>query len=1060
VAVANDLGPEPGYPPAEFDRQPPQDIAAEQAVLGGMLLSKDAIADVVETLRVGDFYRPAHQVIYDTVLDLYGRGEPADPVTVSAELTRSGQLMRVGGAPYLHTLMSSVPTAANAGYYAQIVAERAVLRRLIEAGTRIVQLGYGAAGGSGGEVDEVVDRAQAAVYEVTEKRLSEDYQRLEQLLTETMDEIDLISSRGGVSNGVPTGFADLDQLTNGLHPGQMVIVAARPALGKALALDTPLPTPTGWTTMGEVAVGDTVIGADGAPTRVVAATEVMRGRPCFAVRFSDGTSVVTDAEHQWLTEPWSSRRPAQHAAAGCHGDRSRPAPAAVRTTREIAAALRCHGAETGGSHAVRNAEPMDLPDRDLPAPPYALGAWLGGGDCLSARAPTADPEILSYLEAEGPLTAAVLRATGVLADKHIPTAYLRASQRQRRALLAGLLDTGATVTPTGSVRFAATNRRLAEDTEELIVSLGYCCRGTVEPVRGRRVRPATAYTITFTPLDEVFRLERQRLVHKERVAARADRRVDLRYITDVRAVDSVPVRCLQVDHPDHLYLASRSMIPTHNSTLALDLARSCSIKGGQPAVIFSLEMGRTEITMRLLSAEAKVPLHHMRSGRMSDEDWARLARRMGEVADAPLYIDDSPNLTLMEIRAKARRLKQRHDLKLVVVDYLQLMTSPRRVESRQQEVSEFSRALKLLAKELEVPVVALSQLNRGPEQRTDKKPLLSDLRESGCLTAETRVLRADTGAESTLGELLASGAREVPVWSLDDQLRLVARTMTRVFPSGTREVFRLRLASGRTVTATANHPFLSQHGWRPLAELARGSRVGTLRYLPAPLETRSWPEAEVIALARRLADGSSSEPGSQERAVPEAVFGLPTPQLGLFVRLLWAGAGSARCAEPAGQARLCYPSTSRRLVEDVARLLLRFGVVGRLRTVRTPGGPDCHHLHIDGVADPEMPATNDVCNDIYWDTVTALDSLGERPVYDATVPGTHNFVADGVAVHNSLEQDADMVILLHREDAYEKESPRAGEADLILAKNRNGPTGTVTVAFQGHYSRFVDMQRG
>jgi replicative DNA helicase len=179
------------------------------------------------------------------------------------------------------------------------------------------------------------------------------------------------------------------------------------------------------------------------------------------------------------------------------------------------------------------------------------------------------------------------------------------------------------------------------------------------------------------------------------------------------------------------------MIPTHNSTLALDIARSCSIRHGHTSVIFSLEMSKSEITMRLLSAEAKVPLHHMRSGHMSDDDWARLARRMGEVADAPLYVDDSPNLTMMEIRAKARRLRQRNDLRLVVVDYLQLMTSGKRVESRQQEVSEFSRSLKLLAKELAVPVIAISQLNRSPEQRQDKKPMLADLRESGAIEQDS-----------------------------------------------------------------------------------------------------------------------------------------------------------------------------------------------------------------------------------------------------------------------------------------------------------------------------------
>ncbi|WP_339124519.1 DnaB-like helicase N-terminal domain-containing protein, partial [Pseudonocardia sp. D17] len=235
-AVRTDEGAPGGDSPSPFDRQPPQDLTAEQSVLGGMLLSKDAIADVVEILRPDDFYRPAHQTVYDCILDLYGRGEPADAVTVSAELQRRGELIRLGGAPYLHTLIATVPTAANAAYYAEIVAEKAILRRLVEAGTRIVQLGYHGADGS--DVDEVVDRAQAAIYEVTERTTSEDYTPLEELLQPTMDEIDAIASRGGVALGVPTGFADLDAVTNGLHPGQMVVVAARPGLGKStLGLD-------------------------------------------------------------------------------------------------------------------------------------------------------------------------------------------------------------------------------------------------------------------------------------------------------------------------------------------------------------------------------------------------------------------------------------------------------------------------------------------------------------------------------------------------------------------------------------------------------------------------------------------------------------------------------------------------------------------------------------------------------------------------------------------------------------------------------------------------------
>lgn len=379
------------------DRTPPHDIAAEQSVLGAMLLSKDAIADVVETIRADDFYRPAHTTIYDVVLDLYGRGEPADAVTVASELTKVGEISRVGGASYLHTLVSMVPTAANANYYARIVREQAILRRLVTAGTRIVHMGYSGQG----EVDDVVDRAQAEVYEVTERRTSEDYAPLSDIMQGTLNEIEAISNRDGEMVGVPTGFSELDSLTNGLHPGQLIILAARPALGK--------------------------------------------------------------------------------------------------------------------------------------------------------------------------------------------------------------------------------------------------------------------------------------------------------------------------------------------STLGLDICRNASIKHGITSVIFSLEMSRNEIVMRLLSAEAQVSLQHMRSGQMTESDWAKLANKMGVVSEAPLFIDDSPNMTLMEIRAKCRRLKQRHNLKLVVVDYLQLMTSGKRVESRQQEVSDFSRSLKLLAKELEVPVIAISQLNRGPEQRQDKRPMLSDLRESGSL---------------------------------------------------------------------------------------------------------------------------------------------------------------------------------------------------------------------------------------------------------------------------------------------------------------------------------------
>ncbi|WP_375546563.1 replicative DNA helicase [Actinophytocola gossypii] len=1202
------------------------------------MLSKDAIADVVEVLRPGDFYRPAHQVVYDTILDLYGRGEPADAVTVAAELERRGEIRRMGGAPYLHTLIATVPTAANAGYYAEIVAEKAILRRLVEAGTRIVQLGY--AGAEGADVNEVVDRAQSSIYEVTERRMSEDYVSLEELLQPTMDEIDAIASRGGSSLGVPTGFEDLDAVTNGLHAGQMVIVAARPGIGKALALDTPLPTPDGWTTMGTVEVGDRLLDANGRPTRVVAATEVMHDRPCYEVEFSDGSVLVADAEHQWLTETRASRRSAQQAETGYNRYKNQRTFAEVRTTEQIAATVRCATADRRLNHSVVNTQPLDLPEQDLLLPPYTLGVWLGDGHSASSRFTTADPEITWHIEAEGlevvprgnlryslrlpasPPTdhdggvQAILRTIGVLNDKRIPSRYLRASVDQRRALLAGLLDTDGTVNATGSVQFSVTNRTLALDTYELVVSLGYRCSISTKCVRGRGARSTIAYTLDFTTEDDVFRLERKRLTHKERRRSSNRKRTGSRFIVDVRPLPSVPVRCVEVDNADHLYLAGRSMIPTHNSTLGLDFTRSCSVKHGMTSVIFSLEMSRTEIVMRMLSAEAKIRLADMRGGRMTDDDWTRLARRMSEVSEAPLFVDDSPNMTMMEIRAKARRLKQRNDLKLIVVDYMQLMTSGKRVESRQQEVSEFSRQLKLLAKELEVPVVAISQLNRGPEQRNDKRPMLSDLRESGCMTSGTRILRADTGAETTFGELLSSGERPI-VWSLDERLRLVPRAMTKVFPSGVKEVFRLRMTSGRVVEATANHPFLTVDGWVPLGELGAGDRLAVPRRVPAPLDQKPLPEAEVVMLSHLIGDGSFvrhqpiryastdeanlravteaaehfgitavrdehaaarctslrlpapyrlthgkrnpiaawlDELGlyglrSHEKFVPKAVFQAPNEQVALFLRHLWATDGSVRWDGTARQARIYYASTSRRLIDDIGQLLLRVGVLGRVKRVRKSGYRDSWHLYVYGAENQlrfvdevgvhglrglaaehvgqrlrgvlgntnvdtvpaevwnrvrSLLATKDMThrefaaamgsrscgstmwkhapsrsrlakvaavlddaeldllatNDVLWDEIAEIESLGEQAVYDATVPGTHSFVANGINSHNSLEQDADMVILIHRPDAWERDDPRAGEADLILAKHRAGPTATVTVAHQLHYSRFADLAQG
>jgi replicative DNA helicase len=387
-----------------YERVPPHNVEAEESVLGSMLLSKDAIAEVLELLREDDFYRPAHRTVFRSVLELYGHGDAVDAVTVQEELRRNGALADIGGAPFLHTLVASVPTAANAAYYARIVKEAGVLRRLIDVGTQIVQLGFE----TPQDTERAVDIAESLVYQVAQGRVTEDYHSLREVLTGTLEAIERLHEDHREITGVPTGFADLDRLTSGLQPSNLIIVAARPAVGK--------------------------------------------------------------------------------------------------------------------------------------------------------------------------------------------------------------------------------------------------------------------------------------------------------------------------------------------STLGLDVARHASVKAGVPTVVFSLEMSRTELVQRLMCAECTVDMQRLRTGRMEESDWTRLTRSLGKLADAPLFSDDSPGTTMMEIRAKCRRLKQRHGLGLVVVDYLQLMQPSKRFENRQQEVSEISRSLKLLAKELEVPVIAISQLSRQTEARSDRRPMLSDLRESGALEQDSDVV--------------------------------------------------------------------------------------------------------------------------------------------------------------------------------------------------------------------------------------------------------------------------------------------------------------------------------
>lgn len=780
-------------------RVPPNNLQAEESVLGAMLLSRDAVAAAAEVVAAGDFYKPAHGHIFEAITTLVARGEPVDPVTVADELRRADLIDAVGGPQALLSLQANTPATSNAGRYARIVEEHALLRRLIGVGSEIAELGYSLPD----DVVKTVDLAESMVYELSQHRMTDSTSQLRDLLSDTLDRLEELYERGDAITGVPTGFLDIDEITAGLQPNALIVLGARPAMGKALSLDTPIPTPAGWTVMGELQIGDTVFDEQGQPCAVTYRSPVFRDRTCYRVVFDDGSSLVADADHQWFAydlPAWKSLRERSYRAAGgwswqphrnpnlAHDQSARWREPRVVTTQQMLDEGVRAGSDQRPNWYLPLCQPLDLPDAELPVDPYVLGCWLGDGGTPTSQT-TYGPKDAAHFEAEfthagyhfeaefthagyhfehryamrygtvpvpgagawqsddGPsrVLTRELQQVGLLGGhaKHIPAPYLRSSAKQRLALLQGLMDTDGCVTnANGTVELSLANLELLTQARELVCSLGHKpCHIRAKEIRLGDGRVAHAWRFAWTPLDPVFRLARKA---EQLAATKSSRRfgtMTRRAVTAIEPVASVPTRCITVDSPNHLYLAGASMIPTHNTAMALGMAANAALTANRPILYFSLEMGRLELSQRLLCSEARVDSTRVRNGNLDNDDWTRIANALGRLHDAPIWIDDNPNVSIMEIRGKARRLKSKiGDLGMVLVDYVQLMTGRSNAENRQVEVAEISRGLKILARELECPVVALAQLNRGLEQRADKRPMLSDLRESGALEQDADVV--------------------------------------------------------------------------------------------------------------------------------------------------------------------------------------------------------------------------------------------------------------------------------------------------------------------------------
>jgi replicative DNA helicase len=746
-----------------IDRPLPQSPDAERAVLGSILINNNAFYRVVGTIDTEDFFKDAHRSIFATMRLLAEQSREIDLLTLKEELARRAQLEHVGGSAYIASLVDGIPDVANVERYARIVKEKSTLRRLIVMGNSVMRAALDAPG----EPGDVLNIAEKSLYEIAEGSIDKGFVALDRITRTNMSAIEQLQHAGKLITGIPTGYDRFNEFTSGFQPSDLIIIAARPSMGKAQPLDAKVLTKRGFACMGSLKVGDELASVDGAPSQVIGIFP-QGERQLYRVELSDGRGAECCAEHLWRI--W-------------YRDWEEPRVVSTERLMEMLQRRRYHRRlyiETF------NGDFGD--DADLPIDPWLLGVLLGDGNLRGSSVvfSTASAEMLERIRSvvgagydvvhagaydyrivqtgpktrgygyrsENPLKVALeaLGIWGSLAQhKFIPKQYLTASLASRTRLLAGLIDTDGWIEKWGSVRYASSSERLARDVVDLVRSIGgsasYHAKNVSFTYRDERRAGRTSFVCNLQLPDGVeiplVTAKRQRRTPRTRT-----RRLNICSITPTRRSQT---QCIAVSHPSQLYVTDGYTV-THNTSFMMNISESIAIpaKDGQPRPpaqrlhnvgVFSLEMSKEQIGLRILSSESGVSNHLIRGGMLSDRNWRDLAEASSRLAKAKIFIDDTPGIDVMEMRAKARRLKMEAGLDIVMVDYLQLMSVKGKVESRNQEISQISRGLKAIAKELQVPLISLSQLSRRPEQRTgDHRPQLADLRESGSIEQDADVV--------------------------------------------------------------------------------------------------------------------------------------------------------------------------------------------------------------------------------------------------------------------------------------------------------------------------------
>lgn len=935
-----------------FERITPSNIDAERAVLGSMLLDKEAVSKVLEVLSAESFYVPSHQVLFDIMKEIFFRNSPVDIVTVTDALQSKSVLDDIGGYVYLMDLAESVPTTANVEQYAKIVEEKHIRRELIKASNEIIKNAYS----SSDEISVVLDGAEKGIFAISQKRSVQDLIHIKDTLVTNFNNInENYHHEGGkvdvLKAGVSTGISSLDEMISGLNPPDLLIIAARPAMGKMENVNNMIITPNGKIRMGDIKIGQKVCGSDG---KVYEVTGVFPHgiKDSYRVNFDDNTYVDCGLEHLWEVTTRKDRKAGKDKFS-------------VLSTEQLMRDIYLKDGRK--NYALKIAAPIYFEEQEINVNPYVLGFYIGDGyngkDSHSCLVSNTEIDIIEKFKSLLPendnltINEKDHRVKGNLynrkpselyveieklglnekssSEKFIPKQYIYNSIENRIELLRGLIDTDGFI-PTknrNQIEYSTTSHQLKEDILELVRSLGgkatYQEKQGAYTKNGEKIVTNKYYRLYLSLPESIIPVSSKK--HLEKYNSK--KRYHKKYITKIEYVEKAEMQCISVNSPDNLYITEGYNL-THNTAFVLNLATNVALKEKAPVAIFSLEMSRDQIAQRILSAEAGISSYHMKAGNISQETWTNIADTVGKLYNIPIYIDDSGSLSPMDMRAKVRRLKSQYKkLGVVIVDYLQLMEVPGSDANRVNEISKVTRALKRLAMEMQVPVIALSQLSRTVESRQNKRPQLSDLRESGCVTGDTLLIDSETGHRVTIKEMLK---KQFTTISLDNDLKLNNHNVSNVFYSGKKTVYEITTRTGKSIKASANHPFMKITGWERLDNLKVGDRV---------------------AVARNI---------------------------------------------------------------------------------------DLKNLYE---------------SDILWDEIISIQEIGVEDVYDATVNSVHNFVANDFIVHNSIEQDADIVMFIYRDEYYNPDSAKTKIAEIIIAKHRNGPTGTVELYFDADLTKFSGLER-